>query len=68
MPASTPSPYLSALAQQYPTAQAAIARIANLRAVLTLPTPTVHVVSDVHGEYIKFRHVVNNASGSLRPR
>lgn len=27
----------------------------------------MHVVSDVHGEHVKLRHVVNNASGSLRP-
>jgi fructose-1,6-bisphosphatase-3 len=35
--------------------------------VLTLPKPSVHVVSDVHGEDVKLRQVVNNASGSLRP-
>jgi fructose-1,6-bisphosphatase-3 len=63
-----PSPYLSALAKQYPTTHAVLAEIANLEAILTLPKPTVHIVSDVHGEAVKFRHVVNNASGSLRPR
>src|SRR5690606_19239828 len=26
-----------------------------------------HVISDVHGEYKKLRHVINNASGSLKP-
>ncbi len=67
MPAA-PSPYLSALAKRFPTTQAVLAEIANLEAILTLPKPTVHVVSDVHGEHVKFRHVVNNASGSLRPR
>jgi fructose-1,6-bisphosphatase-3 len=35
--------------------------------VLTLPAPAVHVVSDVHGEHVKLRQVINNASGSLRP-
>jgi fructose-1,6-bisphosphatase-3 len=67
MPAA-PSPYLSAIAQLYPTTHAVLAEIANLEAILTLPKPTVHIVSDVHGEAVKFRHVVNNASGSLRPR
>jgi fructose-1,6-bisphosphatase-3 len=66
MPA--PSPYLAALAKRHPTTRAALAEIAKLEAVLTLPAYTVHVVSDVHGEHVKFRHVVNNASGSLRPR
>lgn len=55
------------LAFRYPNAGAALAEAAVLRAALSLPKPTVHVVSDVHGEYKKLRHVINNASGSLRP-
>jgi fructose-1,6-bisphosphatase-3 len=64
----TPSPYLAALARRFPSSRAALAEIAHLEAILTLPTWAVHVVSDVHGEEVKFRHVVNNASGTLRPR
>jgi fructose-1,6-bisphosphatase III len=60
--------HLHALAKRYPTVPAALAELANLHAILTLPKPTVHVVSDVHGEYVKLRQVINNASGSLRPR
>jgi fructose-1,6-bisphosphatase-3 len=59
--------HLHALAKRYPNVPAALAELANLNAILTLPKPTVHVVSDVHGEYIKLRQVINNASGSLRP-
>lgn len=58
---------LGALASRYRSADAAIAQIAFLRGVLTLPKGTVHVVSDVHGEDAKLRHIINNASGSLRP-
>jgi fructose-1,6-bisphosphatase III len=58
---------LNALAQSYPTADAALAEAAALRAALALPKGVVHVVSDVHGEYKKLRHIINNASGSLRP-
>ena len=58
---------LQTLAKRYPDADAALAELANLEAILTLPKPTVHVVSDVHGEYAKLRQVVANASGSLRP-
>src|SRR5919205_4511559 len=58
---------LNALAQNYPTADAALAEAAALRASLSLPKGVVHVVSDVHGEYKKLRHIINNASGSLRP-
>src|SRR5918992_3231574 len=58
---------LQALAVQYPTIDHALAEAAALRASLSLPKGTVHVVSDVHGEYKKLRHIINNASGSLRP-
>ncbi len=58
---------LEALASKYPTADNALAEVAALRASLSLPKGTVHVVSDVHGEYKKLRHIINNASGSLRP-
>ncbi len=58
---------LHALSKRYPNVPAALAELANLRSILTLPKPTVHVVSDVHGEYVKLRQVINNASGSLRP-
>ncbi|HEX8069435.1 MAG TPA: fructose-bisphosphatase class III [Pyrinomonadaceae bacterium] len=58
---------LNALAQNYPTADAALAEASALHAALALPKGVVHVVSDVHGEYKKLRHIINNASGSLRP-
>src|SRR6185295_1875898 len=59
--------HLQILSKRYPDVPAVLAELANLEAVLTLPKPTVHVVSDVHGEDVKLRQVVNNASGSLRP-
>ncbi len=62
-----PPAYLHAVAKRYPDPAAVLAELANIEAILTLPKPTVHVVSDVHGEYEKLRHVINNASGSLRP-
>ena len=60
------STLLHALSQNYPTADAALAEAAALHAALSLPKGVVHVVSDVHGEYKKLRHIINNASGSLR--
>ncbi len=59
--------YLRALSAQYRTIEDAIAAITNLRAVLTLEKGTIHVISDIHGEWQKLTHVINNASGSLRP-
>lgn len=57
---------LRELAPRYPTIDLALARVAILRAELSLQKGVVHVISDVHGEYKKLRHVVNNASGTLR--
>ncbi len=58
---------LQVLARQFLNVDAAMAEIARLSAVLTLPKGTVHVISDIHGEDKKLRHVINNASGTLRP-
>ena len=58
---------LELLALEYPNVDAAIAETARLAAVQTLPKSAVHVISDIHGEYKKLQHVINNASGTLRP-
>ncbi len=58
---------LRPLTERFPNVDAAMAEIARLSAVLTLPKGTVHVISDIHGEDQKLRHVINSASGSLRP-
>lgn len=58
---------LQPLANRFSNVDAAMAEIARLSAVLTLPKGTIHVISDIHGEDQKLRHVINNASGTLRP-
>lgn len=58
---------LKLMGQQFPNIDAALSRIAILSTRLTEPKGTVHILSDVHGEYKKLRHVINNASGMLRP-
>ncbi len=58
---------LRALSGRFPDIDSAVAEIARLGAVLTLPKGTIHVISDIHGEAKKLRHVINNASGTLRP-
>jgi fructose-1,6-bisphosphatase-3 len=58
---------LRPLQQKFPTLDAALAEISRLSAELTLPMGTVHILSDIHGDDIKLRHVINNASGMLRP-
>lgn len=58
---------LRSLSQRFPSIDVASAEIARLSAELTLPKATIHVISDVHGDDVKMRHIINNASGTLRP-
>jgi fructose-1,6-bisphosphatase-3 len=58
---------LEPLAREVLNIDSAVAEIARLSAELTLPKGTIHVISDIHGEDKKLRHVINNASGTLRP-
>lgn len=57
--------YLELLARQYPSIQAASTEIINLSAILNLPKGTEHFLSDIHGEYEAFLHVLKNGSGSV---
>ncbi|PHV71932.1 fructose-bisphosphatase class III [Sporanaerobium hydrogeniformans] len=59
---------LKFLGRQYPTADAAITEVINLQAILNLPKATEHFISDIHGEYEAFSHVLRNASGVLKPK
>ena len=58
--------YLKELSKQYPNISAASAEIINLQAILNLPKGTEHFVSDLHGEYEKFSHILRNGSGAIR--
>ncbi len=60
--------YLKMLARQYPTVQSASNEIINMNAILNLPKPTEHFMSDIHGEYEAFLHILNNASGTIREK
>ena len=60
--------YLKMLSRQYPTVQAASTEIINLRAILNLPKGTEHFISDVHGEFEAFQHILNSASGVVREK
>ena len=58
--------YLKSLAKQYPTIAAASTEIINLQAILSLPKGTEHFMTDIHGEYEQFKHILKNGSGSVR--
>ena len=58
--------YLNLLAQSFPDAQTAAARIIALEAKLKLPKSTEMYMSDIHGEHNAFSRKLNNASGVTR--
>ena len=58
--------YLKSLSKQFPTIADAATEIINLQAILSLPKGTEHFLTDIHGEYEQFNHVLKNGSGSVR--
>lgn len=58
---------LELLAAEYPNVDSVVAELARLAAIKMLPRAAIHMISDIHGEDKKLRHVINNASGTLRP-
>ena len=58
--------YLRLLSREFPTAQAAFTEVINLETISDLPRGTEHFMSDVHGEYEAFEHILNNCSGVVR--
>lgn len=58
--------YLKSLSNQYPTVAAAATEIINLQAILSLPKGTEHFITDIHGEYDQFQHVIRNGSGAIK--
>lgn len=60
--------YLDLLSQQFDSPEKLATEIINLESVLELPKGTEHFVSDLHGEYKSFQHVLRNGSGNVRAK
>lgn len=60
--------YLNLLAQKYDSEEKVVTEIINLEAILNLPKGTEHFVSDLHGEYQAFQHVLRNGSGRVKEK
>lgn len=60
--------YLQRLAELYPTIAAAATEIINLQSIMNLPKGTEHFLTDIHGEYEAFSHVLRNGSGAVRKK
>lgn len=60
--------YLRLLSKHYPNVQAASTEIINLQAIMNLPKGTEFFLSDLHGEYESFTHMLRNGSGIIRQK
>ena len=60
--------YLKLLKQNYSTSQSVIREIINLSAITNLPKGTEFFLSDIHGEYDAFLHIMNNCSGVIKEK
>lgn len=60
--------YLRLLSERYPTIKAASAQIIRLQSEQKLPKLTEHFMSDIHGEYEAFLHILKNASGVIKDK
>ncbi|MCL1630536.1 fructose-1,6-bisphosphatase [Sporolactobacillus sp. CPB3-1] len=60
--------YLDLLAEKYDTEEKVATELINLEAILNLPKGTEHFVSDLHGEYYAFQHVLRNGSGNVKQK
>ncbi|WP_181189865.1 fructose-1,6-bisphosphatase, partial [Bombilactobacillus bombi] len=54
------------LQEKFPTREAVTTEIINLKAILNLPKSTEAFMSDIHGEFAAFDHVLRNASGNIK--
>lgn len=60
--------FLRLLSEKYRSRQQVCTEIINLQAILNLPKGTEHFMSDLHGEYEAFCHILNNCSGVIREK
>ena len=60
--------YLKLLSREYPNRNRVSTKIINLQAELNLPKGTEHFLSDIHGEYEPFFHVLKNGSGVIKSK
>jgi len=58
--------YLNVLSENYPNIQSASSEIINLKAIMSLPKGTEHFISDIHGEFEEFSHIIKNGSGVIK--
>ena len=60
--------HLELLSKNFKNKNEVITEIINLEAILSLPKGTEHFISDIHGEYEAFDHILRNGSGVIKEK
>lgn len=60
--------YLEMLSKKYKNVEEVTQEIINLQAILNLPKGTELFLSDIHGEYGSFSHILKSGSGIIRDK
>ncbi len=60
--------YLKLLSKEYKNIYEVAEEIINLQAILNLPKGTEMFLSDIHGEYAPFEHILNNGAGIIKSK
>ena len=60
--------YYQLLKEKFKTKENVLTEIISLEAIMELPKGTEHFVSDLHGEFLAFNHVMRNGSGSIKEK
>ena len=60
--------YIKLLSEQYPNILSACSEIISLQSQQMLPKLTEHFMSDIHGEYESFLHILRNGSGVVKSK
>ena len=60
--------HLELLSENFRNIDETTKEIINLEAILSLPKGTEHFLSDIHGEYEAFDHILRNGSGVIKEK
>ena len=60
--------YLKLLSKEFKNTTEVAEEIINLKAILNLPKGTEVFLSDIHGEYAPFTHILNNGAGIIKSK
>ncbi|MGN1298004.1 MAG: fructose-1,6-bisphosphatase [Clostridia bacterium] len=60
--------YLTLLSKEYKNIHEVAEEIINLQAIINLPKGTEMFLSDIHGEYAPFEHILNNGGGIIKSK